>query len=542
MLSSSHELIVDFLYMLHQPPPPHVTTFSSYAKYLWERIVIKLGTQRGANVIRIVVDKPSYLPKPRDLLHENRTGKTGRLNVDECKIGADETIPQCKKYQQMLANENLKKQFISYVMDQFLKFGEDSKLSVNIILDYEDIECPCAIYEGSKINLQMLKNKHGEADYNVWYHCMSSISSNIIILGSDTDIWVYGMAFMGCGWLGNKTVYVERAIGSEYVCLNNMSEAVMNHPKLKRIPFPLLSLATVYILTGGDYISSFFRTSKQTFLTVFIENIEYICNGDTFVETQSETVMGIEGYVLHKINLDAWIKFVCSVYLMKHKTLFNSEPIASLYTSLMATPLADDKVQLLKWLAYDKVVPLRKISDWHDFTRRICFYHSTGSKDHECLLVPTLSALRYHMLRSEYILKTVFAFNTDAIDASQYGWRIDNSIISVIWDDEDTMKSVVASKGCGCKGAKCDGSTAGCRNCYKMCKPCNSRCKCKGNCKNPHNNGGTCTRCEQRDETDDNATDDEDQEPETLPLVTRSADTIDSSTDSDNSDNDTDQP
>ena len=67
-----------------------------------------------------IVDKPSYLPKPRDLLHENRTGKTGRLNVDECKIGADETIPQCKKYQQMLANENLKKQFISYVMDQFL--------------------------------------------------------------------------------------------------------------------------------------------------------------------------------------------------------------------------------------------------------------------------------------------------------------------------------------------------------------------------------------------------------------------------------------
>ena len=115
----------------------------------------------------------------------------------------------------------------------------------------------------------MLKNKHGEADYNVWYHCMSSISSNII-LGSDTDIWVYGMAFMGCGWLGNKTVYVERAIGSEYVCLNNMFEAVMNHPKLKRIPFPLLSLATVYILIGGDYISSFFRTSKQTFLTIHL--------------------------------------------------------------------------------------------------------------------------------------------------------------------------------------------------------------------------------------------------------------------------------
>ena len=31
------------------------------------------------------------------------------------------------------------------------------------------------------------------------------------------------------------------------------------------------------------------------------------------------------------------------------------------------------------------------------------------------------------------------------------------------------MEAVVGSEGCGCKGAKCDGSTVGCRNCYKMC-------------------------------------------------------------------------
>ena len=98
------------------------------------------------------------------------------------------------------------------------------------------------------------------------------------------------------------------------------------------------------------------------------------------------------------------------------------------------------------------------------------------------------------------------------------------------------MKAVVASKGCGCKGATCDGSTAGCRNCYRMCKPCNSRCKCKGNCRNPHNDGGTCAKCEQQDETDDNATDNEEQAPEILPLVTCSVETIDSNTESDDSD------
>ena len=92
------------------------------------------------------------------------------------------------------------------------------------------------------MDLEMLKIKNGEADY-VWYHCMSSLSHDII-MGSDTDIWVYGMAFMGCGWLGRKKVYVERAIGSEYVNLNAISEAVMNHPKLKAIQFPLLTLST----------------------------------------------------------------------------------------------------------------------------------------------------------------------------------------------------------------------------------------------------------------------------------------------------------
>ena len=197
---SPHELIVDFLYILHQPPPPHITTFSSCAKHLWDRIVINLSLKRGAKVIRIVVDKPAYLLRPRDLLHENRMDKTGKLNVDECTIGDDHVIPQGRKYQQMLANTILKQKFIiSYLMKQFVKFGSDSHMPVHIILDYEDIDCPCDIYQGGRFDLPMLKNKNGEADYNLWYHCMASTSSKVIILGSDTDICVYGMALVGCG-------------------------------------------------------------------------------------------------------------------------------------------------------------------------------------------------------------------------------------------------------------------------------------------------------------------------------------------------------
>ena len=65
-----HELIVDFLFLLHQPPPPDINTFPSYAQYLWDKVIWKLGVQRGAKVIRVVVDKPQHLPKPRGILHQ----------------------------------------------------------------------------------------------------------------------------------------------------------------------------------------------------------------------------------------------------------------------------------------------------------------------------------------------------------------------------------------------------------------------------------------------------------------------------------------
>ena len=49
---------------------------------------------------------------------------------------------------------------------------------------------------------------------------------------------------------------------------------------------------------------------------------------------------GHEGQAFNKINTDAWLKLVCTVYLLKHKTLFNSEPTESLYMSLQASQLS----------------------------------------------------------------------------------------------------------------------------------------------------------------------------------------------------------
>ena len=114
-LTANHELIVDFLFLLHQPPPPDIETFSSFANYLWEKIV-KLGVQQGANIIRIIVDKPKYLPKPRDLLHVSRSTRTGKINISKCEVCDEGATPHSNEYQQFLANSQLKQNFIHYLM------------------------------------------------------------------------------------------------------------------------------------------------------------------------------------------------------------------------------------------------------------------------------------------------------------------------------------------------------------------------------------------------------------------------------------------
>ena len=70
--------------------------------------------------------------------------------------------------------------------------------------------------------------------------------------------------------------------------------AASHHPQIKRMHNPLSTLAAIYILTGSDYISSFFRTSEQAFVTVFLDNIEHICNDDPLILTTNEQIMGIE--------------------------------------------------------------------------------------------------------------------------------------------------------------------------------------------------------------------------------------------------------
>ncbi len=135
--------------------------------------------------------------------------------------------------------------------------------------------------------------------------------------------------------------------------------------------------------------------------------------------------------------------------------------------------------------------PLTSISDWHTFTHRVCFHHSTGSKHHESL---PMGALKYHMLRSLYVLKTMYScvtvtnvsvFNDSRDHIIEHGWQF---VEEVQWEDNSVVSSFVGNKACGCTG-NCDGSRVGSQHCFRYCIQCTLKCKCKLNCKNPHNDG-----------------------------------------------------
>lgn len=71
------DIVLDFLRILHQPPPSDVGDLQSFSVYLWEYAVNRLGFSRGASRVSVVIDKPQFLPPPRAIVHKKRQNSLG---------------------------------------------------------------------------------------------------------------------------------------------------------------------------------------------------------------------------------------------------------------------------------------------------------------------------------------------------------------------------------------------------------------------------------------------------------------------------------
>ena len=77
------------------------------------------------------------------------------------------------------------------------------------------------------------QNKHGEADYAIWHHASYTPASSVLVVSCDTDTWVYGLGIYEVGYLGEKTVCVQRGNTGEFVDISAGVDIISQHPKLR---------------------------------------------------------------------------------------------------------------------------------------------------------------------------------------------------------------------------------------------------------------------------------------------------------------------
>ena len=181
---------------------------------------------------------------------------------------------------------------------------------------------------------------------------------------------------------------------------------------------------------------------------------------------------------------------------------------------------------LLEWLSYDATglkshtISIKTVEDWTNFTRRVCFFMNHGSKNLYQLILPADNSIKLHCQGSTYVMKLALEFNNlNSLlyeKCESFGWVKYGDSYHIVWDEQfeeeekklNKKRQLPISK-CSCTtGCKVDGQ--GCKNCCKACKACNNKCACKGVCQNPHNNGGTCSKCCLNEELDLEEANDED--------------------------------
>ena len=225
----------------------------------------------------IIIDKPDFLPPPRTIVHTSRAkkSKSSQDTIVPPEVTDESQTPHGKYYSAILANcTQFKVKLIEYVTSKFQAQAMHSTRQhhFSLILDSPSIQTVSTIRNGTLHNSQ--SNQHGEADYAIWHHYIQTPSNNVLIVSSDTDTWVYGLVVYESGQLSGMQVYVQRGYTDSFIHINKATTLIRNHPILSKISYPVLSL---YILTGCDYVSSFYRCTKTKFLETLLDNIGFIC-------------------------------------------------------------------------------------------------------------------------------------------------------------------------------------------------------------------------------------------------------------------------
>ena len=226
-----------------------------------------------------------------------------------------------------------------------------------------------------------VSNQHGEAGFAVWHHCIHTHSDNIVVVSSDTDTWVYGLAIYAARHLSGKNVYVQRGNSESYININRAATLISNHRVLSTTDYPVLTLVALYVLTGCDYVSSLYRCAKTKFLETLLDNIAFV-----FAEGP---LLKMERGEFQHINEKSWIRLVTAVYYHEYKTFFRNKPITHTYSMICDHPASPEAQRMLSAISYSPD-NLTTVFKWHNFIWKVGYHIPKVTKQHEMKLIPSV--------------------------------------------------------------------------------------------------------------------------------------------------------
>ena len=147
---TAFDFVIDFLWVLHQLPPSQGVSLLEFCQYMWHQIVVKMGFLRGAGRITIVIDKPKFLPPPRQLLHSVRQNKVGVESKSSYQVPSpSEKMPLGKEYACAVATPDFKAGLIEFAAETFMQLAkEELRVGQSVLIDFRLLSNHCCCHLG----------------------------------------------------------------------------------------------------------------------------------------------------------------------------------------------------------------------------------------------------------------------------------------------------------------------------------------------------------------------------------------------------------
>ena len=267
-------------------------TFADYGMYFLQK-VIQPYFQIGIKEIHIIFDNYSEKLSPKDI-ERRRRDKGASESKTYCEIFKTTHLPR-KDWMSFIKNRQNKILLCDFLSTFILEHG-------NVVCGPGQSIVTAGGFQGRKFQnkalyvdnecckmIEELQSDHEESDSRVNLHIKQSPHTSFLLYSPDTDVYHIGLPL-----LREKNVIVQlraNKTGDRYLSLHHLRQSLDTDPALKNISPPdrYKYIRMIFLCSGCDYVSSFFKYGKFAFLEIALRFAKFILYGIVDDNTEPES-------------------------------------------------------------------------------------------------------------------------------------------------------------------------------------------------------------------------------------------------------------